>query len=134
MHFHSISSWKQCLTNPIHPHSASQVSPAYSESRGLSTLLPLPHPFVMPGARFREAYYWDNLWVVKGLLACGANGLAEGVVRNTLVQAKTFGFVPNGTRTYYMNRRQAGTRVGWGWGRARQRYTAHFPPPVSGRI
>ena len=28
-------------------------------------------PFVIPGARFREMYYWDTCWVLRGLLACG---------------------------------------------------------------
>lgn len=27
------------------------------------SLLPLPHPFVVPGDRFREVYYWDSYWV-----------------------------------------------------------------------
>ena len=31
----------------------------------VSSHLPLPHPFVVPGGRFREFYYWDSYWVVE---------------------------------------------------------------------
>ena len=33
------------------------------------TLLELSHGVIVPGGRFREAYYWDSYWVVLGLLA-----------------------------------------------------------------
>ena len=33
------------------------------------TLLPLPPRYCILGQRFRELYYWDSYWVVKGLLA-----------------------------------------------------------------
>ena len=26
-----------------------------------SSLLPLPHPYIVPGGRFREVYYWDSV-------------------------------------------------------------------------
>ena len=34
------------------------------------SLLYVPHPFVVPGDRFREFYYWDTFWIIKGLLLC----------------------------------------------------------------
>jgi hypothetical protein len=37
-----------------------QVSPNVSANPDLYTMLPVPNPFVVPGARFREAYYWDS--------------------------------------------------------------------------
>lgn len=36
-----------------------------------STLLPLRKYFFVPGQRFRELYYWDTYWVVRGLLISG---------------------------------------------------------------
>ena len=36
-----------------------------------------PEPFVVPGARFRECYYWDSLWTVRGLLLSGLRSLAQ---------------------------------------------------------
>mmetsp|Transcript_2640 Transcript_2640/g.7939 ORF Transcript_2640/g.7939 Transcript_2640/m.7939 type:complete len:573 (-) Transcript_2640:216-1934(-) len=71
-----------------------------------SSLLAPPHPFVAPGGRFREVYYWDSFWIVKGLLACGMRGTAVNVADNLLCYVQTFGFVPNGGRLYYLNRSQ----------------------------
>jgi len=70
------------------------------------TLLPLPHPFVVPGGRFVETYYWDSFWIIKGLLTCGMRETAKGMVLNLLHQLESFGFVPNGGRLYYLNRSQ----------------------------
>lgn len=42
-----------------------KVSPSVAEEPNLHTLVPLSHPVVIPGARFREAYYWDSYWVIK---------------------------------------------------------------------
>ena len=34
-----------------------------------SSVIPLPMPFVVPGGRFRELYYWDSFWLLEGLYA-----------------------------------------------------------------
>mmetsp|Transcript_131 Transcript_131/g.260 ORF Transcript_131/g.260 Transcript_131/m.260 type:complete len:543 (+) Transcript_131:1-1629(+) len=70
------------------------------------TLLPLPHPFQVPGSRFREMYYWDNLWVVRGLLVSGMHTSASHIAANMLTMVERHGFMPNGTRSYYLNRSQ----------------------------
>ncbi len=41
------------------------------------------------------------------------NGTATDMVENLLSMVDTFGYVPNGSRTYYTNRRQGG-RTAWG--------------------
>lgn len=69
-----------------------------------SSLIPLPYPFIIPGGRFREVYYWDTLWIVHGLLACDMTLSAINAVRNLLYLVKELGFVPNGNRVYYLNR------------------------------
>ena len=33
---------------------------------------------VLPGGRFRETYYWDSYWIVRGLLVCGMQETASG--------------------------------------------------------
>lgn len=71
-----------------------------------TSLISLPHPFFVPGGRFRESYYWDSLWVVKGLLTCDMLLSAQNTVRNLLSLVSRFGFVPNGNRVYYLNRSQ----------------------------
>ncbi|KAL3677945.1 hypothetical protein R1sor_020901 [Riccia sorocarpa] len=70
------------------------------------TLLPLPHPVVVPGSRFREVYYWDSYWTIRGLLVSKMVDTAKGVVLNLLSLAESLGFVPNGARSYYSNRSQ----------------------------
>jgi alpha,alpha-trehalase len=32
-----------------------------------SSLLPLPYPYIVPGGRFREIYYWDSYFTMLGL-------------------------------------------------------------------
>src|SRR6202008_3050624 len=32
-----------------------------------SSLLPLPYPYIVPGGRFREMYYWDSYFTMLGL-------------------------------------------------------------------
>jgi len=73
-----------------------------------SSLLPLPEPQMVPGDRFREAYYWDSYWVVRGLLASGMARTAAATVRNLVALAgeTAGGHVPNGARCYYLNRSQ----------------------------
>ncbi|KAG2498140.1 hypothetical protein HYH03_003898 [Edaphochlamys debaryana] len=70
------------------------------------TLLPLPHPFIVPGDRFRECYNWDSYWIIQGLLASELVPAAEALVRNLLHLVDVWGFVPNGARSYYTNRSQ----------------------------
>lgn len=35
------------------------------------SLIYVPHAFIVPGGRFREYYYWDAYWIIKGLLSIG---------------------------------------------------------------
>lgn len=71
-----------------------------------SSLIPLPHPFVVPGGRFREVYYWDSYFTILGLKESKMYALAEGMVDNFLYLVSCFGFVPNGNRVYYLSRSQ----------------------------
>lgn len=34
----------------------------------LYSIIPVDHPVIVPGGRFREFYYWDSYWIVRGLL------------------------------------------------------------------
>lgn len=61
---------------------------------------------IVPGGRFRETYYWDSYWIVRGLLASSMVETARGVVENLLDDVRNFGFVPNGGRIYYLDRSQ----------------------------
>jgi len=71
-----------------------------------SSLLPLPKPYVVPGGRFREIYYWDSYFTMLGLIESGREDLARSMVANFAFLIDRFGHVPNGTRTYYLSRSQ----------------------------
>jgi alpha,alpha-trehalase len=71
-----------------------------------SSLLPLPYPYVVPGGRFRELYYWDSYFVMLGLEADGRHDLAHDMLRDFAFEIDCFGHVPNGNRTYYLSRSQ----------------------------
>lgn len=72
----------------------------------LQSLIPLPRPFLVPGGRFRELYYWDSFWVQKGLLVSGMFQASEDLLENMTHLIERLGFVPNGSRWYYTNRSQ----------------------------
>jgi alpha,alpha-trehalase len=79
---------------------SSTAIPAYS------SLLALPQPYVVPGGRFREMYYWDSYFTMLGLASSGRQDLVAGMVRDFAYLIDTFGHVPNGARTYYLSRSQ----------------------------
>jgi len=47
-----------------------------------STLLPLPNPYIVPGGRFREIYYWDSYFTSEGLAVSGRMDMVENMVKN----------------------------------------------------
>ncbi|MGI4732946.1 MAG: alpha,alpha-trehalase TreF [Janthinobacterium lividum] len=68
--------------------------------------LPVPAPFVVPGGRFREMYYWDSYFTMLGLAADGRQALVESMIADFTDAIERFGHVPNGLRTYYLSRSQ----------------------------
>jgi len=71
-----------------------------------SSLIPLPHPYVVPGGRFREVYYWDSYFTMLGLVRSGRTDLVRDMLDNFAYLIKTVGHIPNGNRTYYLSRSQ----------------------------
>ena len=71
-----------------------------------SSLIPLPHPYVVPGGRFREIYYWDSYFTMLGLRVSKRMDLIENMVDNFAYLLNTIGHIPNGNRTYYVGRSQ----------------------------
>jgi alpha,alpha-trehalase len=70
------------------------------------SFVPRSYPMIVPGGRFRESYYWDSYWTVRGLLICSMNETAYYVIQNLFTDVQNFGFVPNGGRIYYLDRSQ----------------------------
>jgi alpha,alpha-trehalase len=71
-----------------------------------SSLLPLPNDFIVPGGRFRETYYWDSYFTMLGLQESHKTKIIENMIGNFAYLLDTYGFIPNGTRTYYLTRSQ----------------------------
>jgi alpha,alpha-trehalase len=71
-----------------------------------SSLLPLPHPYVVPGGRFGELYYWDSYFTMLGLAQSGRKDLLRSMADNFAHLIDTYGHIPNGTRSYYLSRSQ----------------------------
>jgi alpha,alpha-trehalase len=85
--------WNQLTRN-------TSTTPPYSSA------LALPYPYVVPGGRFREIYYWDSYFTMLGLAESGRQDLLADMVRDFAYQIDTYGHVPNGARTYYLSRSQ----------------------------
>ena len=71
-----------------------------------SSLVPMPKPYVVPGGRFSEGYYWDTYFTMLGLQESGHEDLVDGMLDNFAYMIDTFGHIPNGNRTYYLSRSQ----------------------------
>ncbi|GAC1377050.1 MAG: alpha,alpha-trehalase TreA [Hymenobacter sp.] len=71
-----------------------------------SSLLPLPRPYLVPGGRFREVYYWDSYFTMLGLVDAHRVPLVRDMVDNFAYLIGRYGFIPNGNRTYYLTRSQ----------------------------
>jgi alpha,alpha-trehalase len=70
------------------------------------SILPQRNPFIVPGERFHEFYYWDSYWIIRGLLTSGMKETAKGILMNSFDLIEEFGFIPNGARVYYLTRSQ----------------------------
>jgi alpha,alpha-trehalase len=71
-----------------------------------SSLLPLPRPYVVPGGRFSEIYYWDSYFTMVGLEQDGRGDLARDMLEDFASLIDRYGHVPNGARSYYLSRSQ----------------------------
>jgi len=71
-----------------------------------SSLLPLPYPYIVPGGRFREVYYWDSYFTMLGLKESGETETIDDMVKNFAYLIENYGHIPNGNRTYYLGRSQ----------------------------
>ncbi|GAU11826.1 hypothetical protein TSUD_75770 [Trifolium subterraneum] len=58
------------------------------------TLLPVVDSVVIPGSRFREVYYWDSYWVIRGLLVSKMYKTAKGIVNNLISFIEEYGQPP----------------------------------------
>lgn len=71
-----------------------------------SSLLSLPNPYIVPGGRFREIYYWDSYFTMLGLKESNEVIIMENMVKNFAYLIDQYGHIPNGNRSYYVSRSQ----------------------------
>jgi len=74
--------------------------------KSAGTLISLPFPYVVPGGRFGEIYYWDSYFTMLGLQASGKYEMIENMVKNFSYLIDTIGYIPNGNRSYFIGRSQ----------------------------
>jgi alpha,alpha-trehalase len=71
-----------------------------------SSLLNLPYPYIVPGGRFREIYYWDSYFTMLGLEESNRIDIIENMIKNFAYLLTRYGHIPNGNRTYFLSRSQ----------------------------
>jgi alpha,alpha-trehalase len=79
---------------------------APDEAENNSSLLALPRPYIVPGGRFSEIYYWDSYFTMQGLVQDGQGELARDMLANIADLIRRYGHMPNGNRSYYLSRSQ----------------------------
>lgn len=72
----------------------------------ISSRVDLHHPYIVPGGRFQEFFYWDTWFILEGLVKTQCREAAFNVVKNVTYMIYKYGFMPNGTRKYFLNRSQ----------------------------
>ncbi|MDR1448463.1 MAG: hypothetical protein LBI63_05890 [Candidatus Ancillula sp.] len=77
-----------------------------SNSTDQSTLIQLPYAYIKAGGRFEEMYYWDSYFIALGLNALGKHSQVEDLTRCMAWEVEKFGFIPNASRLYYLDRSQ----------------------------
>ncbi len=80
----------------------------FDKEKANDTLLFLPYPFTTPCAEgmFQEMYYWDTYFTCKALYLLGKESQVLNNIRNFDYMLKEYGRIPNGNRSYYLNRSQ----------------------------
>lgn len=81
-------------------------APHLQERPELYSIIHVNNPVIVPGGRFREFYYWDSYWIIRGLLITEMHHTAKGMLENFSQIVAEYGFIPNGGRIYYAGRSQ----------------------------
>jgi alpha,alpha-trehalase len=72
-------------------------------------LIGLPFPYTVPcpdGKVMQNMFYWDLYFINIGLIRQGFVDLAKNNVDNLLYLVQRYGYIPNGNRTFFLNRSQ----------------------------
>lgn len=74
--------------------------------KNYGSLLAVPYPYVVPGGRFTELFYWDSYFIMLGLAADGQWDRVESIVKNIAYTIRTYGYMPSANRSYLLSRSQ----------------------------
>lgn len=79
-----------------------------SNTQDKGDLIGLPKPYTVPcmEGSFQEMYYWDTYFTNVGLLLSDRTDQAINNAENMAYMIEKFGRMPNGSRTFYLNRSQ----------------------------
>ncbi len=96
---------RRAIREYINQHWVDTVKPACKTE---DTLIGLPYPYTTPciSGMFQELYYWDTYFTNVGLLLSGMTEQAQHNIDNMIYLIGLYGKMPNGNRTYYLNRSQ----------------------------
>lgn len=71
------------------------------------TIIGLPFPYSVPCPdHFQELYYWDTYFLNLGLYRIGNLEQVRNNLEDFMFLIDRYGFIPNGSRTYYLERSQ----------------------------
>lgn len=76
------------------------------DTQNKDSLIALSRPYIVPGGRFREIYYWDSYFTALGLIDAGRSDMAVNMLENFVDILNEVGCIPNGNRAYYYSRSQ----------------------------
>lgn len=74
--------------------------------RDRGSLIAIPYPYVVPGGRFSEQFYWDSYFIMLGLEADGRWDMISNMMKNYAYMIRKFNFIPTANRTYFLSRSQ----------------------------
>lgn len=68
----------------------------------------LPNKFISPndGIYYNDQFYWDSYFTILGLVKCGREELAKGMIENFIFMQKRFGIIPMRNRFYNLGSSQ----------------------------
>ena len=110
-HFYAFSEGDSRYKTDRHMTISEHISELWTElertnRRDRGSLIALPHPYIVPGGRFKEQFYWDSYFIMLGLAADGKWDTIEGMMKNYAYMIRKFGFIPTANRTYFLSRSQ----------------------------
>ncbi len=111
LHFYKYSAYDSSFTPKAGASSREHITELWQHlerknRRDRGSLIALPNPYIVPGGRFEEQFYWDSYFIMLGLAADGRWDMIEGMIKNYAYMIRKFGFIPTANRTYFLSRSQ----------------------------